>query len=99
MPALRGTHPQEDSAIRPRDPASSHAQRKPTPGQRLAPLYHVRVEKIRKLTTETIYRKQLRPVIVHGADVMDRIFPGDANPLAGADVMHRIFPVGANPNA
>jgi integrase len=28
-------------------------------------------------TTETIYRKQLRPVIVHGADVMDRIFPGE----------------------
>jgi hypothetical protein len=27
-------------------------------------------------TTETIYRKQIRPVIVHGADVMDRIFPG-----------------------
>ncbi len=30
-------------------------------------------------TTETIYRKQIRPVIVHGADVMDRIFPGQAN--------------------
>ena len=28
---------------------------------------------------ETIYRKQIRPVIVHGADVMDRIFPGEAN--------------------
>jgi len=27
-------------------------------------------------TTETIYRKQIRPVIVHGAGVMDRIFPG-----------------------
>jgi integrase len=27
-------------------------------------------------TTETIYRKQIRPVIVHGADVMDRIFSG-----------------------
>jgi hypothetical protein len=25
-------------------------------------------------TTETIYRKQIRPVIVHGADVIDRIF-------------------------
>ena len=25
-------------------------------------------------TTETVYRKQIRPVIVHGADVMDRIF-------------------------
>ena len=33
-------------------------------------------------TTETIYRKQIRPVIVHGADVMDRIFPGDSNPDA-----------------
>ena len=33
-------------------------------------------------TTETIYRKQIRPVIVHGADVMDRIFPGEANPDA-----------------
>ena len=30
-------------------------------------------------TTETIYRKQIRPVIMHGADVMDRIFPGQAN--------------------
>ena len=28
-------------------------------------------------TTETIYRKQIRPAIVHGADVMDRIFPGE----------------------
>jgi integrase len=27
-------------------------------------------------TTETVYRKQIRPAIVHGADVMDRIFPG-----------------------
>jgi len=33
-------------------------------------------------TTETIYRKQIRPVIVHGADVMDRIFPGGATPHA-----------------
>jgi integrase len=33
-------------------------------------------------TTETIYRKQIRPVIVHGADVMDRIFPGEMNPGA-----------------
>lgn len=28
------------------------------------------------ITTETVYRKQMRPVMVHGADVMDRIFPG-----------------------
>jgi len=27
------------------------------------------------VTTETIYRKQIRPVIEHGADIMDRIFP------------------------
>jgi integrase len=33
-------------------------------------------------TTETIYRKQIRPVIMHGADVMDRIFPGQVNPDA-----------------
>jgi integrase len=30
-------------------------------------------------TTETIYRKQIRPVIIHGADIMDRIFPGEAD--------------------
>ena len=28
------------------------------------------------MVTETIYRKQLRPVIEGGAEVMDRIFPG-----------------------
>ncbi|MGO9218375.1 MAG: hypothetical protein ACLP5E_11510 [Streptosporangiaceae bacterium] len=33
-------------------------------------------------TTETIYRKQIRPVITHGADVMDQIFPGGAAPDA-----------------
>jgi integrase len=48
----------------------------------------VPIERISRLvghsstTTETIYRKQIRPVIVHGADVMDRIFPGDASPDA-----------------
>src|SRR3984957_991079 len=26
-------------------------------------------------TTETVYRKQIRPVLVHGADVMNQIFP------------------------
>jgi hypothetical protein len=26
-------------------------------------------------TTETVYRKQIHPVIVQGADAMDRIFP------------------------
>ena len=30
-------------------------------------------------TTETIYRKQIRRVIIHGADIMDRIFPGEAD--------------------
>jgi len=34
------------------------------------------------VTTETIYRKQIRPVIMHGADVMDRIFPGGPTPDA-----------------
>jgi hypothetical protein len=33
-------------------------------------------------TTETIYRKQIRPVTMHGADVMDRIFPAETNPHA-----------------
>jgi hypothetical protein len=28
------------------------------------------------MVTETIYRKQLRPVIEGGAEVMDRILPG-----------------------
>ena len=27
------------------------------------------------MTTETIYRKQIRPVLVQGADAMDLIFP------------------------
>ncbi|HSS91400.1 MAG TPA: tyrosine-type recombinase/integrase [Streptosporangiaceae bacterium] len=26
-------------------------------------------------TTETVYRKQIRPVLIEGADTMDRIFP------------------------
>jgi integrase len=30
-------------------------------------------------TTETVYRKQIRPVITHGADAMDRIFPREAD--------------------
>jgi integrase len=33
-------------------------------------------------TTETVYRRQNRPVIVHGADVMDRIFPTGTDPNA-----------------
>ncbi len=27
-------------------------------------------------TTETVYRKQIRPVITKGTEVMDRLFPG-----------------------
>ena len=30
-------------------------------------------------STETIYRRQIRSVIASGADVMDRIFPGQVN--------------------
>lgn len=30
-------------------------------------------------TTETIYRKQIRPVITDGADIMDLIFPDKGN--------------------
>jgi len=26
-------------------------------------------------TTETVYRHQIRPVVLHGAEAMDRIFP------------------------
>jgi integrase len=32
--------------------------------------------------TETVYRRQLRPVIEGGADVMNRIFPRAAGPEA-----------------
>jgi hypothetical protein len=42
----------------------------------------VPIEKIARLvghtgttTTETVYRKQIRPVVVGGADVMDSLFP------------------------
>jgi hypothetical protein len=27
------------------------------------------------MVTETVYRKQLRPVLLEGAEAMDRIFP------------------------
>jgi integrase len=43
----------------------------------------VPIEKIARLvghtgtaTTETVYRKQIRPVVMGGAEVMDRLFPG-----------------------
>src|SRR5215472_1015707 len=32
-------------------------------------------------TTETVYRKQIRPVLIEGADAMDRIFPGADPPV------------------
>ena len=32
------------------------------------------------MVTETVYRKQLRPVIEGGAEVMDRIFPAWSHP-------------------
>jgi hypothetical protein len=32
------------------------------------------------MVTETIYRKQFRPVIEGGAEVMDHIFPAWPNP-------------------
>jgi integrase len=31
-------------------------------------------------TTETVYRKQIRPVVQHGATAMDRIFPEAGEP-------------------
>ena len=27
------------------------------------------------MTTETVYRKQIRPVVIGGAEVMDSLFP------------------------
>ena len=43
----------------------------------------VPIEKIARLvghtgttTTETVYRKQIRPVVIGGAEVMDSLFPG-----------------------
>ncbi len=30
-------------------------------------------------TTETVYRKQIRPVITGGAEIMDRLFPTGGN--------------------
>ncbi|WP_433501677.1 tyrosine-type recombinase/integrase [Sphaerimonospora sp. CA-214678] len=29
------------------------------------------------VVTETVYRKQLRPVLLEGAEAMDEIFPGE----------------------
>ena len=54
----------------------------------------VPVEDIAKLighsgtsVTEAVYRKQIRPVIVQGAEVMDRLFPGASSPIAN-DTSH-----------
>lgn len=44
------------------------------------------------MTTETIYRKQIRPVIVHGTEVMDRIFPDEAS--SGAQPLSWLLGVG-----
>jgi integrase len=33
-------------------------------------------------TTELVYRKQIRPVIAEGAEVMDRLFPGPGETAA-----------------
>ena len=45
----------------------------------------VPIEKIARLvghsdttTAETVYRKQIRPVITGGAEIMDRLFPRDS---------------------
>jgi hypothetical protein len=46
--------------------------------------FEVAVEDIARLAghaggsevTETVYRKQIRPVLLEGAEAMDRIFPG-----------------------
>jgi len=46
-------------------------------------------------TTETIYRKQIRPVIIHGADIMDRIFPGEAD--HGAQLLTYLLTTGCEP--
>lgn len=29
-----------------------------------------------QMTAETVYRHRIRPVVLHGAEAMDRIFPG-----------------------
>jgi hypothetical protein len=42
-------------------------------------------------TIETIYGKQIRPVIVHGADVMDRIFPGEMNRMRSHSDCHSVL--------
>jgi hypothetical protein len=36
-------------------------------------------------TTETVYRKQIRPVVVGGAEVMDSLFPGGIRMLSYSD--------------
>ena len=52
------------------------------PGRSVLSDEDVPIEKISDLvghknqtTTETVYRHQIRPVVLHGAEAMDRIFP------------------------
>jgi len=58
-----------------------------TASSRSCPHAGVPIERISRLAgrngttaTEVVYRKQIRPVIVHGADVMDWVFPREADP-------------------
>jgi integrase len=44
---------------------------------RLAGLVARLVGHVDTTTTETVYRKQIRPVVLDGATAMDRIFPED----------------------
>lgn len=47
--------------------------------------------------TETVYRKQLRPMIEDGATVMNRVFPGrgnDSYPVSHSDRSRRQAPRG-----
>ena len=54
----------------------------PSPQKRAFPIEQVSrlVRHSGTTTTETIYRKQIRPVITDGADIMDRIFPRKGEP-------------------
>ena len=74
MHVLSGTSSQvgrSDIAVRPSPARSTRASGAGVSIERVSRL----VGHSGTTTTETIYRKQIRPVIVHGADVMDRIFP------------------------
>jgi hypothetical protein len=47
-----------------------------TPGQRRAGARRLDLNTA-EFGNETVYRKQIRPVMLEGADVMDRIFPDE----------------------